>query len=292
VGNNLPAAPRSLLERVGGRAPSGGVHDLVQARIDSIVGASPDSMMIPGTTGPFSSDMNMKAMQQWNPMLLQEMMMNQMALMTAMGMVNPGAFGMGAPTPGGMMDGFQGQGHMLGGNAGRGRGRGASGGSRRGGGMNVSHLHPTGSQQTDATTLTTLSQDGSANAPPSNVSHSNVSVPDSAVAQSTTTAIAAPTPAHPSAVPMIERPISPTLCKFGMKCTNGWCRYSHPSPVATPESGVVLSNEPCEMGRACTDPDCVRGHVSPAARTLGLGTGTPKGTCTIDWLDSAFTEAS
>jgi hypothetical protein len=72
---------------------------------------------------------------------------------------------------------------------------------------------------------------------------------------------AAATPAY--AVP--ERPQSPTLCKFSLKCTNAHCRYSHPSPVATVESGIVLSNDPCEKGRDCKDKDCVKAHVSPAA---------------------------
>lgn len=61
-----------------------------------------------------------------------------------------------------------------------------------------------------------------------------------------------------------ERPQSPTLCKFSLKCTNPSCRYSHPSPVATQESGIVLSNDPCEQGRDCKDKDCVKAHVSPA----------------------------
>ncbi len=61
-----------------------------------------------------------------------------------------------------------------------------------------------------------------------------------------------------------ERPQSPTLCKFSLKCTNPICRYSHPSPVATPESGVVLSNDACENGKNCKDKDCIKAHVSPA----------------------------
>ncbi len=81
-----------------------------------------------------------------------------------------------------------------------------------------------------------------------------------------TPVVAAPVPAQPAqlayAVP--ERPQSPTLCKFGLKCTNPHCRYSHPSPVATPESGIVLSNDPCEKGKDCKDKDCIKAHVSPA----------------------------
>ena len=89
----------------------------------------------------------------------------------------------------------------------------------------------------------------------------------------TTTVAPTPTPPQPPrpsfAVP--ERPQSPTLCKFSLKCTNAQCRWSHPSPVATPESGVVLSNEPCEKGKDCKDKDCIKGHVSPAAVNPALG---------------------
>jgi len=86
---------------------------------------------------------------------------------------------------------------------------------------------------------------------------------------STPTPAAAPNPTPPQpirpnfAVP--ERPQSPTLCKFSLKCTNPHCRWSHPSPVATPESGMVLSNEVCEQGKDCKDKDCIKGHISPAA---------------------------
>jgi len=68
----------------------------------------------------------------------------------------------------------------------------------------------------------------------------------------------------PPAFVVPERPQSPTLCKFGLKCTNAHCRWSHPSPVATTESGVVLSNDPCEQGKDCKDKDCIKAHVSPA----------------------------
>lgn len=81
------------------------------------------------------------------------------------------------------------------------------------------------------------------------------------------TPIAAPTPVAPGGFTgyiLPERPQSPTLCKFGLKCTNAHCRYSHASPVATPESGVVLSNEACEKGKDCKDKDCIKAHVSPA----------------------------
>jgi len=42
------------------------------------------------------------------------------------------------------------------------------------------------------------------------------------------------------------------------------CRYSHPSPAATVESALVLSNDACEKGNKCDDKDCTKSHVSPA----------------------------
>ncbi|KAH8828390.1 hypothetical protein DL96DRAFT_1709682 [Flagelloscypha sp. PMI_526] len=85
--------------------------------------------------------------------------------------------------------------------------------------------------------------------------------------QSPPAPIAAPTPVTSISPPSYEipqRPQSPSLCKFGVRCTNAHCRWSHPSPVATPESGVVLSNEPCDNGKNCKDKDCIKSHVSPA----------------------------
>ncbi|KAG8965285.1 hypothetical protein FRC03_000750 [Tulasnella sp. 419] len=71
-----------------------------------------------------------------------------------------------------------------------------------------------------------------------------------------------------------SRPLSPTLCKFATACTNAFCRYSHPSPVATVESGVVLSTEPCSKGLECEDKDCLNAHPSKAAKDVGPGTST------------------
>ncbi|KAG8883977.1 hypothetical protein FRB97_005421 [Tulasnella sp. 331] len=81
----------------------------------------------------------------------------------------------------------------------------------------------------------------------------------------------APTPVQPAAVPLsnsnaLLRPLSPTLCKFVTNCNNPTCRYSHPSPVSTLESGVVLSTDPCEKGIECADKDCIYAHVSKAAK--------------------------
>lgn len=83
-------------------------------------------------------------------------------------------------------------------------------------------------------------------------------------------AIVAPTPVSAPPAQTISniptRPLSPTLCKFVTNCTNPTCRYSHPSPVATIESGVVLSTEACEKGLDCVDKDCTKAHVSKAAK--------------------------
>jgi len=99
--------------------------------------------------------------------------------------------------------------------------------------------------------------------------------------------LAAPKPTVPAAAPSPatkpnystpERPQSPTLCKFSLKCTNASCRYSHPSPVATAESGVVLSNDPCEKGKNCKDKDCIKAHVSPAVLNPQVAQNTPTAT--------------
>lgn len=67
--------------------------------------------------------------------------------------------------------------------------------------------------------------------------------------------------------PALAKPTDPTLCKFSLGCSNPQCPYSHPSPVATPETALVLSTEPCELQRKCKDPDCLKSHVSPASVT-------------------------
>lgn len=232
--------PKSLIERVGGRqAPA--PNDAIQARIDSIVGAS--------APPAYPGQEQLNAMQMAaasNPLLLQEMMMNQMAMMAAMGMMNPAAFGvptdmgMYGPRPNGGMQGatLPQQGRRPPRDKGTGPGR--------------PKPAPSSSEPTTSTAIVTNHPQPLAIASPT------------------------PTPAMPPAAESSvagvippDRPQSPTLCKFGLKCTNAWCRYSHPSPVATAESGIVLSNEPCENGKACADKDCVKGHVSPAALNAG-----------------------
>jgi hypothetical protein len=215
----------------------------------------------PGMNG---MDMNAMAAAQMapNPLLLQEMMMNQMAMMaqmaTSMGMMNPGQFGGFPMQPGaqdvGMFGGPGGyNGPPTGGVPNRGRG-GRGGFSGRGRGGTPSHLSIPEPFLSEGQPTPTQSVEAPAPTP---------------------TATVAPTPAPPQptrpnyAVP--ERPQSPTLCKFALKCTNPHCRWSHPSPVATPESGMVLSNEPCEQGKDCKDKDCIKSHISPAAVNPALG---------------------
>ena len=253
---------KSLLERVGGppgrnNGPPRG-HDDIQARIDNITGSPDPNMMMANFPNGIPPGMDMNAMNmgmaQANPMMLQEMMVNQMAIMaqmaSSMGIV-PGGFPMQGAIPqdmgmfNGGMNGFpqQHDSGPIGRGRGNGRGRGGSRGGRGGGPPVVNgHLNePAGNEVI-------------------------VAQPASIVAPTPT----APTPAQnaapaqrPGFVPP-ERPQSPTLCKFSTKCTNALCRWSHPSPVATAESGVVLSTEACEKGKNCADKDCVKSHVSPA----------------------------
>ncbi|OCH86077.1 hypothetical protein OBBRIDRAFT_797520 [Obba rivulosa] len=270
--------PRSLLERVGPARSGGGGGfrgDDIQARIDNITGQSPDpNMMMMGgfpMNGMGGLDMNAMA-SVTNPLMLQEMMMNQMALMTqmagAMGILNPAAgqfMNGGFPMDMGMMNGnmpVMPQGGGAEGGRGRGRGRGAANprGSGRGrGGQSgtnyaASHVTETSVETSQVSTPTATVAPTIAAPKPT----------PAAVLTSTTTITAAPQSQSRTGFVPPERPQSPTLCKFGLKCTNPLCRYSHPSPVATPESGVVLSNEACENGKDCKDKDCIKAHVSPA----------------------------
>ena len=228
---------RSLLERVGPRGP-GFPQEQQQPQIP--VPPVFQNGMVPGP------DMNAAmAAQMTNPLILQEMMMNQMALMAqmagAMGMVPPGGFMPGQP-------GFQDMGMANGMNNGfvpPHQQRQQQNGGRRG---------PNNRGQKFQREEQTNSQPQPPPAP--------------------TPSVVAPQPVQPTPAPAPtqqrstyappERPQSPTLCKFSLKCTNPSCRYSHPSPVATQESGIVLSNDPCEQGKDCKDKDCVKAHVSPA----------------------------
>ncbi|KAI0653506.1 hypothetical protein C8Q70DRAFT_937612 [Cubamyces menziesii] len=269
---------RSLLDRVG---PARGghhgppfPHDDVQARIDSITNGSPDpSMMMMNGGFPMAGmpGMDMGAMSMANPMMLQELMMNQMAMMSqiagAMGILPQGQFMNGAfpmqPGMGGNMGGFGGvpDGMPQGGHDGRGRGRGRGGPSRGAGRGRGGHV---GHHTTDAPANNVAPAPAAAPQAPPVAAPATVAAPAPAIAAPTPVSASTSTGSTRSGFVPPERPQSPTLCKFGLKCTNPVCRYSHPSPVATPESGVVLSNDPCEKGKNCKDKDCIKGHVSPA----------------------------
>ena len=214
-------------------------------------------------------DMGAMGMGMANPLLLQEMMVNNMALMaqmaSSMGLLGgppagqfPGAPGfpmqgvmpteMGMYPGGGMNNGFPGpsqhmRGMNTGGRGGRGMGRGRGG------------RPPSAPKITEEAPVAPVSQP---------VIAAPVPTPAPALPSNATPSINSTTPTRSGFVPP-ERPQSPTLCKFGLKCTNAHCRFSHPSPVATAESGVVLSNEACEQGKNCKDKDCIKAHISPAA---------------------------
>ena len=280
------ASSRSLLDRVGGPAgrntAASGTnqkHDEIQARIDNIVNNAPESNMLMGGGFPMNGmEMNpMAAANMGNPLMLQEMMMNQMALMaqmaSSMGMLNPATgqfvtpgFPMQGVMPpdmgmfqGGMNNAMQGPISMVNGR-GRGGGRGGRGSGRgRGGPASTSGPTTPKSSEVPASDIPSIPTKQPVFAAPTPTLATAI-VPIPSIAP---TATVTPQQRIPYAVP--ERPQSPTLCKYGLKCTNAHCRYSHPSPVATPESGVVLSNEACEKGKDCKDKDCIKAHVSPAA---------------------------
>ncbi len=261
-----PSGPRSLLERVGPRSAGNPFPrpDKIQNNIPGPGDMDMQAALAAGFVPPGMNGMDINAIAAAqmgpNPILLQEMMMNQMAMMaqmaTSLGMMNPGQFGGGFPMQPGAQDvGMYGgpggyNGPPVGGTPNRGRtgGKGA---------------------------YSTLGRCGSSHLTiPEFLPSEGLPTPTPAPASAPTPTVA-PTPATPEparlnfAVP--ERPQSPTLCKFSLKCTNPHCRWSHPSPVATPESGVVLSNEPCEQGKDCKDKDCIKAHISPAAVNPALG---------------------
>ncbi|KAG7449670.1 uncharacterized protein BT62DRAFT_928398 [Guyanagaster necrorhizus] len=264
---------RSLLDRVGGRngpTQNGYSQDDIQARIDNITN-TPDAnmMMAAGFPGMNGMDMNaMAASGMGNPLMLQELMMNQMALMAQIsGMMGPGQFNAPSfPMQNGMsgdmnmfqnggMNGFQNGPQGMNGNT-RGRGSGRGRGNGRGRGGHTPSL--SGPKSAEG-----ISEAESAQQVP-------IAVPTPSLAtQSKSIHVAASSGASQQQLGYVypERPQSPTLCKFGLKCTNPHCRWTHPSPVATVESGVVTSTEACEKGKDCKDKDCVKAHVSPAVLT-------------------------
>lgn len=78
--------------------------------------------------------------------------------------------------------------------------------------------------------------------------------------------------------PIPEKPSSKALCRYSVGCSNARCPYSHPSPVADEQSGMVLSDESCEEGKKCKDAECTKSHVSPAA-VLGETAGPSRLLC-------------
>jgi len=75
----------------------------------------------------------------------------------------------------------------------------------------------------------------------------------------------APRPSGPPVV-LPSKPAQEQICKHGVECTRPTCPYSHPSPVATKESGLVLSSDPCDKQLTCEDP--VRTSPSPPTSLL------------------------
>ncbi|KAG9077338.1 hypothetical protein FS749_010786 [Ceratobasidium sp. UAMH 11750] len=236
--NNEPQPVRSLLDRVDPPRRHGG-FDPVQAQIDAVT-RGPQGGRVMGRGGMGMNGHHHQQQQQQmmmnpmmggvNPLMFQEMMANQMAIMSQMA-ANLGMM-QGAPQmmgPGGPGFGFP-NGHGQGPNM-NGRGR---GGNRGGRGGNMGDRPPAG--------------------PPPQQPSPQPQTPQLAAPQARP-----PPPAASLNVP--TRPQSPTLCKFGIKCTNAGCRYSHPSA----EGGLVLSSEYCEKGLECKDADCSKGHPSPAA---------------------------
>ncbi|KAJ3543289.1 hypothetical protein NMY22_g3200 [Coprinellus aureogranulatus] len=245
--SDLPTGPRamqkegpgsrSLLDRVGGRS-GGHQRDEIQRRIDSVTsGVQDPNMMVPQGFPPgMHPGMDVNAMAAANMMSpMDALMMQQFALMQQMQQMAASMGMMGGQVPPGFVpNGMPGDMSMVQNN------------------MNNFQGQPAGQGFS-------ISVESAA----------TVAAPSPVVA----TPIAA-TPSASSAIPdaspksatyaVPERPQSPTLCKFGTKCTNAHCRYSHPSPVATSESGIVLSNDPCENGKDCKDKDCTKAHVSPA----------------------------
>lgn len=62
-----------------------------------------------------------------------------------------------------------------------------------------------------------------------------------------------PQPPSTPSVPLPTKPLEAEICKHGVDCSKPTCPFSHPSPVATKYSGLVLSSEACEKGLQCDD---------------------------------------
>ncbi|KZT53063.1 hypothetical protein CALCODRAFT_63694 [Calocera cornea HHB12733] len=226
---------RSLLERMGPRVRQ--QNDEIQARIDAITGTNgpiPLQQQPQNWQGSMGGNMPMGNMPVGNDMATlemqkqwQDMMAIQMAMMQQMAMMNGGMpFGPGMMGPNGQ--GNQGRNDIQRGR-GRGRGRGA---------------HSQGLMRNEVADIT-----------PAAPAPAPAPVPQAAPAPK-------PTPAP--VTPAIVTTIPGTLCKFGLKCSNPTCSYAHPSPAATVETGLVLSDELCAEGKDCNNADCTKVHPSPA----------------------------
>lgn len=269
---------RSLIDRVGGHARRGnfnGGHgglshaqvSQIQAKIDGITGSQPNAMInlpqvaMPMNPPPMNFTMQEMMLMNWDMM---RQMANTLGMLApnAMGSVPPmGAFGMPQQVPGFVppmgIPPQQGHGMMNRGSPNRGGGQ--MGGRGRG------HSKPSGAPAQDS--LATSTPSVAPGVPPA-------AAPPSAPPAQPISQQPARTPAQESAptanynLPL--RPGTPSLCKYGLKCTNAQCRFSHPSPVATVESGVVLSTEFCTQGKDCKNKHCTLGHVSPSVITSKL----------------------
>ncbi|QRV84108.1 polyadenylated RNA-binding protein NAB2 [Ceratobasidium sp. AG-Ba] len=263
--NNEPQPVRSLLDRVEPPRRHGG-FDHVQAQIDAVTRGG--ALM----QQPQQQMMMNQMMGGVNPMMFQEMMANQMAIMSQMaanlGMLpgNQQMLGQGGP-------GFNGfpNGHGQGPNA-NGRGR---GGHRGGRGGNMGDRPPNGP-------------------PPQQ------SPPQQQASQLTAPQPRPPQPPVPVNVP--TRPnhqrsegglvLSSEYCEKGLECKDADCTKGHPSPAAINgvpvvaqappaarpaplQGGFHKSGKPCRFGINCTRADCSFDH--PPGRVLpGASLATQK----------------
>lgn len=78
----------------------------------------------------------------------------------------------------------------------------------------------------------------------------------------------APAPPAPKSVVLPTKPEQEQICKHATECTKPPCPFSHPSPVATKESGLVLSSEACEKQLDCEDPVSPRNRRGELASVL------------------------
>ncbi|KAF8320501.1 hypothetical protein DL93DRAFT_1852722 [Clavulina sp. PMI_390] len=222
--NNFRGGPHGMPQQRG--------FDPVQAQIDAVTMASMQPQFPMPMMGmemqPQPNQANDLMQSQAMIMAQMQMMMQQMANLTQQQQQQqqqpPAAFNDNGFAP-------------------RGRGRGGpvrGGGPGRGGPPTNAGAHAGGSSSENTT------------APPKSSAIPIVALPASA----------APPKTPSYTIP--EKPGTSELCKFGVKCTNPICRYSHPSPAASETSGIVLSDEACPKGNKCDDADCTLGHVSKA----------------------------